>query len=164
MRELNRTGWILIVLSLAVGGVGVLALARSTFVPEAGKGRKQDEETRRIQRGNQARLQQIEELERVYREEILPGWKGLNQNRKQLEELFGTFTPELGAVASSRDLGRWPRAVDNEGGLAWDQAQEVLLEALQDPRIWSQAGFAGKDGGREAFLKSWSKHRNGDVQ
>lgn len=146
MRELNRTRWIFIALSLFVGGVGVLALARSTSVPEAGRRREQGEGTRRIQRGSQAYLQRIEELERVYREEVFPAWKGLTQNRRELEELFGTFTPELGAVASSRDLGGWPRALDNEGGLAWDQIQEILPEALQDPRIWSQEGFAGKDG------------------
>jgi hypothetical protein len=154
----------LIVLSLIVGGAGVLALARSVFVTEAGRGREQDEMARRIQRRNEACLKRVEELERVYREEILPARKGLTQNRQELEELFGTFTPELGAVAASRDLGRWPPASDNEGGLAWDRVQEVLPEALRDPRTWSQAGFAGKDGGREAFLKSWSKHRNGDVQ
>ena len=154
----------MIVLSLAVGGAGVLALARSTSVTEAGRGRERDERARRIQRQRQACLQRVEELERVYREEVLPTWKGATQNRQQLEELFGTFTPELEAVASSRDLGRWPRALDNEGGLAWDLVQEVLLETLQDPLMRSQEGFEGKDGGREAFLRSWSKHRNGDVQ
>jgi len=145
VKELNRVGWILIVLSLAVAGVGVLALTRSMFFTEAGSGREGDEKTRRIQERNEACLKRIEELERVYRDEVLPNQKGLNQNRQELEEIFGTFYPEIEAVASSRDLGRWPPALDNEGGPAWEQAQEVFLEVLRDPRILGQAGFAGKD-------------------
>jgi hypothetical protein len=135
----------LIVLSLAVAGVGGIALTRTLFFTEAGSARERYEQARQIQRRNEARLKRIEELERVYREAILPSQKGLNQNRKELEEMFGAFYPELGAVASSRDLDRWPPALGNEGSLAWDQAQEVFLEALQDPRILSQAGFEGKD-------------------
>jgi hypothetical protein len=115
------------------------------FFTEAGSGLEWDGQTRRIQQINEASLKRIEELERVYRDEVLPNQKGLSQNRQELEEIFGTIYPEIEAVASSRDLGRWPPSPGNEGGLAWEQVQEVFWEALQDPRILSQAGFAGKD-------------------
>jgi len=145
VRELNRVRWILIVLSLAVAVVGGVALTRGMFFTEAGSGREWEERTRRIQHRNEAFLERIEELERVYRDEVLPNQKGLSQSREQLEGIFGTFYPEIEAVASSRDLARWPPALDDEGGLAWAQAQELFSEVLQDPRIFSQVGFAGKD-------------------
>ena len=135
----------MIVLSIAVAAVGGLALTRSMFFIEAGSGREWEERTRRIQKRNEACLEKIEELERVYRDEVLPNQKRLSHSRQQLEEIFGTFYPEIEAVASSRDLGRWPPALDDEGGLASAQAQEVFSEGLRDPRIFSQVGFAGKD-------------------
>jgi hypothetical protein len=131
----------LIVLSLTVGGVGGLAAARSILVTETGRALEEDEEARQIQRRHETCLKRIEGLERVFREELLPTQKGLTEIRQEIEELFGAFAPELVAVASSRDLGKWPPALDNEGGLAWARSKTSCWNRARTRSSGAQKGL-----------------------
>jgi hypothetical protein len=163
MREWSSVRWFLIVLSVAVAGLGFFALGRSVFVDEARRGREIGDQARLIQR-NEESLKRIEALERMYKEEILPTRNRMIRNRQRLAELMGALPPELRAAALNRDRGGWPPEANSEASLAWAQFREVLLEATQDPRFWSREGSPGQGGGQAEGLKPSTSDGNGHVQ
>lgn len=163
MREWSSARWILVLLSLAVAAAGSLFLARSGLLTGAAGGKGVDRQAEQIQR-NEAYLKRIEDLERVYREEILPTRERLIRNREQLEALLRTLPPEIGGAASERGSGGWLPPSEGERGISWRRIQEVLRDAGRDPRIRGEDGSAGREGGQEAFQNPSPHPGNGYVQ
>jgi hypothetical protein len=166
MKEWSSARGILVLLSLLVAAGGSVFLVRSGLLTGAGEGKGVDEQAEEIRR-NEACLKRIEELERVYREEILPTRERLIRNREQLEAFLRTLPPGIGGEASDRGLvGGWPSPSESEGerGLSWARIQEALRGAAQDPRIRGEGGSAGQDRGQEAFQNPSPPSGNGYVQ
>jgi hypothetical protein len=163
MREWSRVRWVLILLGFAVGGAGLFALKRSGSVSGIGRDRDMAPQAHLV-RWNEERRKQIEELERIYREEILPMRDQLRHDAQQFEAMEGTLYPEVGAVVSSPDRGGRPSGEESEETLSWLQVREVLLDVLRDQRIRGEAGTAGQGGGQTGDAKPLSNHEDGPVQ
>jgi hypothetical protein len=163
MKEWNRARRILIVLSLAVAGAGLFALARYALVDGSARGRVAEEQARLMAR-NEACLQRVEELERVYRKEILPMRNQLIRNRQHFVDAFGSAYPEDRAAASGRGAGERAAGAEKVGGADWAQVRAVLRQVLRDPRAWSRPGPGGAEVGQESFPGPSSSGGNGNVQ
>ena len=163
MKEWNRARRLLIVLSLAVAGAGLLALARFAWVDRAARGRAAREQARMMAR-NEACLKRVEELERVYREEILPMRNQLIRNRQQFVDAFGPVYPEGRATASGRGAGEGSPGAEHQGGADWAQVRAVLHQLLRDPPAGSRQGPDAPAGGQASFPGPSSSNGNGHVQ
>lgn len=163
MREWNSVRRILIVLSLAVAVVSLFALARSALVDRVSRGGMTEEQARRMAR-NEARLRRVEELERVYREEILPMRNQMIRNRQPFSDAAGSVYSEGMATASGPGAGHRATGREPAGGADWAQVQAVLQKVLQDPRAWSRPSPDGPEGGQESFPGPASSAGNGHVQ
>ncbi len=138
MRGWNKRGVALVTIGLGLGSLGTILLAR-VICGSGGGAPVPTPETVRA-------TQDLDALERLYQEHIIPLREASLRNREQLDALLSDLELGLGWSESNQAPATSSTGQPSRFGLNREAQEKNLLKVLEHARIWG--GAVRRDDGR----------------